>query len=59
MRSKKHIGDIIISFWDDYFYSNFKKREKIMKSLPILNFGGGEYIQYRNGIEEVLRLRKK
>ena len=59
MRKKKHIGDIIITYWDDYFYSNFDEREKIMKLLPILNFGGVEHLQFNNAIEVDLKLKKK
>lgn len=55
MKNKKHIGDIIIPYWDDYFYNNIDERNVKMKQLPMFNFGGVNYIELRNIIENELK----
>lgn len=56
MKNKKHIGDIIIPYWwDDYFYNNIDERNVKMKQLPMFNFGGVDYIELKNIIENELK----
>lgn len=53
--NKKFNGTIIIPYWDDYFYSNYEERKKTVKIIPFFNFGGVDYIELKNIIENELK----